>query len=751
MGDNNVDIDIVEIIENETEAMRTENAIKTTTNAKYKELVDAYKKWVDDFDPREKLELPDGEDKYISLNAISMYFILVQKKRNCNKGTAQTTVNALNQLARIEGSPLYPLLEGECKKTIKEVLTSLEQKDLQKKKDRPIDSHQLHPMRVITQEEVAKVLDMKLNTGGGRWFDVAIVWAILSVTLLRWHNGKTLTLDKMFVYKDLPPGGVTTPHDCEEWKDMGNQDPVGWLFGFLIPPNQQLKKNNMHQERKVEAVGAYRHKLVERDVTGLIAFMMFEVLNTTTSISFLKDAPVGKKQWRDIKIFELGYSATNKSFHKDMEKAGVPKWSKVTHMRKQGAVFLTSQGISPDEAKTMTKHKVDIFLKSYCAEINTRVAYVLSGFNPLDKNETYFVPRASIGLPCDDTQFPLLVELLFPQINVWKNELASNHGDKGYSMAANHFLDEVIPYMTQVLVQDGIYWLEKFPQNSAQHLLVSRMTSAQGLNLCDGKNYTIWAGEKRRNAVKMLETHRQRSRFRDDFVQGLVDRDVENRNETNKLQKEMSAMGNKMSAMATQMNAMLHNMQQLHNGIAAMPLPMLLAPRHPPAGTNLQQQAPIRIQLRPAANDVMPPLFAPLPHPPAAPVVGMTTALSHLRNTSNPRKPTVWSINKYQTLTYLTEVGAIHGHKNIKKTMAASDWNNCSKDAQNWSMLKLLNTRITDEKNSRHGIITDLEAAEYLDKHERKEMTLNEYVKFLKQDNTLGGRYVPPKKRRRTR
>ena len=124
MGDNNVDIDIVEIIENETEAMRTENAIKTTTNAKYKELVDAYKKWVDDFDPREKLELPDGEDKYISLNAISMYFILVQKKRNCNKGTAQTTVNALNQLARIEGSPLYPL--GECKKNIKEVLTEEE-------------------------------------------------------------------------------------------------------------------------------------------------------------------------------------------------------------------------------------------------------------------------------------------------------------------------------------------------------------------------------------------------------------------------------------------------------------------------------------------------------------------------------------------------------------------------------------------------------------------------------------------------
>jgi hypothetical protein len=61
-----------------------------------------------------------------------------------------------------------------------------------------------------------------------------------------------------------------------------------------------------------------------------------------------------------------------------------------------------------------------------------------------------------------------------------------------------------------------------------------------------------------------------------------------------------------------------------------MPLPMI-APR---TGTNLH-----------------------VPRP-----VDATAALSHLKNTSNPRKPTVWSIHKYLTLRYLTEVGRLHGH-----------------------------------------------------------------------------------------
>lgn len=84
--------------------------------------------------------------------------------------------------------------------------------------------------------------------------------------------------------------------------------------------------------------------------------------------------------------------------------------------------------------------------------------------------------------------------------------------------------------------------------------------------------------------------------------------------------------------------------------------------------------------------------------------------------------------------------------------MNASDWNNSSKDAQNWSMLNLLYTPISDARDERNVIInssTHIEAAEYLDKHERKEMTLNEYVKFLKKEHTLGGRYMPAKKRRR--
>jgi len=64
------------------------------------------------------------------------------------------------------------------------------------------------------------------------------------------------------------------------------------------------------------------------------------------------------------------------------------------------------------------------------------------------------------------------------------------------------------------------------------------MTSQPGLDLCGGVNYTIWASEKRRDVVRMLEPNRQRIRFQEDFVQGRVDRDREQRNEINQLKDQ---------------------------------------------------------------------------------------------------------------------------------------------------------------------------------------------------------------------
>jgi hypothetical protein len=62
------------------------------------------------------------------------------------------------------------------------------------------------------------------------------------------------------------------------------------------------------------------------------------------------------------------------------------------------------------------------------------------------------------------------VDFIFPRRFLWKQEQESDGGDK--SKAATAFLDEALPFLAEVAIQDGIYWIEKFPNHPASlHLL----------------------------------------------------------------------------------------------------------------------------------------------------------------------------------------------------------------------------------------------------------------------------------------
>jgi hypothetical protein len=84
---------------------------------------------------------------------------------------------------------------------------------------------------------------------------------------------------------------------------------------------------------KTELVGAYRHKRSERCVCGLISFLLYEHLNATYNVSFLKNPPPGHVFWADIKLFKLKYSSTNQAMGRDMKESDVPEWAKKTHLR----------------------------------------------------------------------------------------------------------------------------------------------------------------------------------------------------------------------------------------------------------------------------------------------------------------------------------------------------------------------------------------------------------------------------------
>lgn len=94
---------------------------------------------------------------------------------------------------------------------------------------------------------------------------------------------------------------------------------------------------------------------------------------------------------------------------------------------------------------------------------------VMAGF---EMSEAYFVPRTEIGLP-HGTTIERCMELIFgTRYHKWKDEQASAEGD--HSECGTRFFTRLLPYLVEVLVQDGIYLINDFPTHPMSvHLRVS--------------------------------------------------------------------------------------------------------------------------------------------------------------------------------------------------------------------------------------------------------------------------------------
>jgi len=174
----------------------------------------------------------------------------------------------------------------------------------------------------------------------------------------------------------------------------------------------------------------------------------------------------------------------------------------------------------------MTKHastgKDGTLKKSYKAEISSRIASGLAGFNPNDLNDTYYVPRAETELPGDLSDSEKLTKLLFPKIDDWKQELASDAGDHEYMIACKHFLQEVLPWLSKILVQDFVWWDGKYPQNDAVMLLRRRLNSNECRALVGRPDWnpSTWALQQRRRVGEVVnELQRSKKRQRIDGIE----------------------------------------------------------------------------------------------------------------------------------------------------------------------------------------------------------------------------------------
>jgi hypothetical protein len=88
----------------------------------------------------------------------------------------------------------------------------------------------------------------------------------------------------------------------------------------------------------------------------------------------------------------------------------------------------------------------------------------MAGHQKGDKK--YFVPRTLVPL---DLEIDDYCVLLLPKLRRWRAQATGPRGDK--STCCDTFLNNLIPYFVEVVVQDGIYFVSDFPDHPMSHLL----------------------------------------------------------------------------------------------------------------------------------------------------------------------------------------------------------------------------------------------------------------------------------------
>ena len=80
--------------------------------------------------------------------------------------------------------------------------------------------------------------------------------------------------------------------------------------------------------------------------------------------------------------------------------------------------------------------------------------------------DSYFVPCTLLPLQHSTVWY---CRKLLPNLQLWRQQAKSRLGDK--SVCCDKFLNHVLPYFIEVLIQDGIYFVKDFLNHPVSQLL----------------------------------------------------------------------------------------------------------------------------------------------------------------------------------------------------------------------------------------------------------------------------------------
>ena len=327
------------------------------------------------------------------------------------------------------------------------------------------DPHSGLRIKILSHDENLKVLH-HIFKHSRQWGCLSLSWNWGMRAYVRCDSIRKMCLADLVVSKALGPE---------------KQGPLSRIMCMV------LRKGDVHKDRFTldRVVGCWR----ARDYIGCPVFavslhLLWKLHVEPDLVDFMWVDRSRPAKWHKVPLIEWAtYNQAYNAAKKVLNDCCVAP-NKVTHLRTVGMEIGGNMGLSPSEAASMSKHVVDKWTR-YAPEISARTCHVMAGF---ELSESYYVPRAQLELP--HPLESILLDIL-PRLPMWREQHLREGGDN--STAAENFLSDTIPYIVEVVVQDGIFFIRDFPDHPMSQLLKNRI-----------QGYQTWARNARRE-VKVRE------------------------------------------------------------------------------------------------------------------------------------------------------------------------------------------------------------------------------------------------------
>lgn len=226
-----------------------------------------------------------------------------------------------------------------------------------------------------------------------------------------------------------------------------------------------LRQGDIHKDHHItdRQVGWWRHRNYILCAGFSTATHILSDLVNDPTINFYHLNRKERNVWWEKPFISYNHYDDQKNAMDIIYEATGVSACKVTHLRTLAVQHAGSEGLAPWQINTMTKHMLEKINSAYQSEVDKKTMKVMAGFS---QDESYFVPRTFVELPVPIDQ---LVHIILPKLAEWRMQAESPHGDK--TTCCRKFLYEILPYLVEVLVQDGIYLIRDFPDHPMSRYL----------------------------------------------------------------------------------------------------------------------------------------------------------------------------------------------------------------------------------------------------------------------------------------